>query len=314
MEEIADAIIGQPESGLAVEQRKRVTIGVELAAKPELLLFLDEPTSGLDSQSAFNIVRFLKKLAAAGQCILCTIHQPNSALFESFDRLLLLQRGGECVYFGDIGKDAVVLLDYFRKNGATCPSNANPAEWMLDAIGAGQAPRMGLRDWADIWRTSTELADTKEAIRRIKAERIAKVGSHRKTDESEYATPLWHQIKVVNRRTHLSFWRSPNYGFTRFFNHVSIALLVGLTFLQLDDSRSSLQERIFVIFQATVLPAIILAQVEPKYDVSRLIFPSPCLWYLRRCLTTSSAQWDFSFRFTTCPGSSPHLVAQAINF
>lgn len=44
MEDIADAIIGSAESGLAVEQRKRVTIGVELAAKPELLLFLDEPT------------------------------------------------------------------------------------------------------------------------------------------------------------------------------------------------------------------------------------------------------------------------------
>ena len=46
MEDIADAIIGSPEAGLAVEQRKRVTIGVELAAKPQLLLFLDEPTSG----------------------------------------------------------------------------------------------------------------------------------------------------------------------------------------------------------------------------------------------------------------------------
>lgn len=69
MEDIADAIIGNPDSGLAVEQRKRVTIGVELAAKPELLLFLDEPTSGLDSQSAFNIVRFLKKLAAANQAM-----------------------------------------------------------------------------------------------------------------------------------------------------------------------------------------------------------------------------------------------------
>ena len=100
MEDIADAIIGDPEAGLAVEQRKRVTIGVELAAKPELLLFLDEPTSGLDSQSAFNIVRFLRKLAAAGQAILCTIHQPNASLFENFDRLLLLQRGGETVYFG----------------------------------------------------------------------------------------------------------------------------------------------------------------------------------------------------------------------
>ena len=44
MEDIADAIIGSPEAGLAVEARKRVTIGIELAAKPQLLLFLDEPT------------------------------------------------------------------------------------------------------------------------------------------------------------------------------------------------------------------------------------------------------------------------------
>lgn len=125
MENIADAIIGDPTNGLAVEERKRVTIGVELAAKPELLLFLDEPTSGLDSQSAFNIVRFLRKLAKAGQAILCTIHQPNASLFENFDRLLLLQRGGNCVYFGDIGKDAEVLLSYFHKHGAHCPPTAN---------------------------------------------------------------------------------------------------------------------------------------------------------------------------------------------
>ena len=305
MEDIADAIIGQPESGLAVEQRKRVTIGVELAAKPELLLFLDEPTSGLDSQSAFNIVRFLKKLAAAGQCILCTIHQPNSALFESFDRLLLLQRGGECVYFGDIGKDAAVLLEYFRKNGAVCPPNANPAEWMLDAIGAGQVPRTGLRDWGDIWRTSSELADTKETIRRIKAERIAEVGSNRKTDQNEYATPLWHQIKVVNRRTHLSFWRSPNYGFTRFFNHLTIAILTGLTFLQLDDSRSSLQERIFVIFQVVVLPAIIISQVEPKYDLSRLVFYRE---------SAAKAYRQFPFALSMVLAEMPYSILSAVGF
>lgn len=305
MEEIADAIIGQPESGLAVEQRKRVTIGVELAAKPELLLFLDEPTSGLDSQSAFNIVRFLKKLAAAGQCILCTIHQPNSALFESFDRLLLLQRGGECVYFGDIGKDAVVLLEYFRKNGAICPPDVNPAEWILDAVGAGQTPRTGSRDWGDIWRTSSELAQTKEAIRCIKAERIAAVGSHRKTDENEYATPLWHQIKIVNRRTHLSFWRSPNYGFTRFFNHVAVAFLAGLTFLQLDDSRSSLQERIFVIFQATVLPVIIVAQVEPKYDLSRLIFYRE---------SAAKAYGQFPFALSMVLAEMPYNILCAVGF
>ena len=93
LQPLADALV----SSLGVEARKRLTIGVELASKPELLLFLDEPTSGLDGQSAWNIVRFLRKLADHGQAILCTIHQPSSLLFDSFDRLLLLQRGGEMV-------------------------------------------------------------------------------------------------------------------------------------------------------------------------------------------------------------------------
>lgn len=265
MEDVADAIIGEPEYGLAVEQRKRVTIGVELAAKPELLLFLDEPTSGLDSQSAFNIVRFLRKLAAAGQAILCTIHQPNSALFENFDRLLLLQKGGQCVYFGEIGKDANVLIDYFRRHGAYCPPDANPAEWMLDAIGAGQAPRIGDKDWGDIWEDSLEFERAKQEVVHIRETRLREVGEAVPVQQKEYATPIWNQVKVVCKRQSLSFWRTPNYGFTRWFNHVIVALLTGLTYLRLNNSRSSLQYRIFIIFQVTVLPALILAQVEPKY-------------------------------------------------
>ena len=305
MEDIADAIIGEPESGLAVEQRKRVTIGVELAAKPELLLFLDEPTSGLDSQSAFNIVRFLRKLATTGQAILCTIHQPNSALFESFDRLLLLQRGGQCVYFGDIGKDAHVLLGYFRRHGADCPTNSNPAEWMLDAIGAGQTPRLGSRDWADVWNDSEEFEDTKCEIVRIKEQRLKEVSDAPPVQQKEYATTMLHQIRIVQRRTHLSFWRSPNYGFTRFFNHVIVALLTGLMFLQLDDSRASLQYRVFVIFQVTLLPAVILAQVEPKYQISRMIA------YREQ---TAKAYKEFPFALAQVLAECPYSILCAVGF
>jgi ATP-binding cassette subfamily G (WHITE) protein 2 (SNQ2) len=82
---------------LGVEQKKRVTIGVELAAKPNLLLFLDEPTSGLDSQSAYSIVSFLRKLAEAGQAIVCTIHQPSSILIQQFDRIVALNPGGNVI-------------------------------------------------------------------------------------------------------------------------------------------------------------------------------------------------------------------------
>ncbi|KUI69206.1 ABC transporter G family member 11 [Cytospora mali] len=272
MENIADAIIGSPEAGLTVEQRKRVTIGVELAAKPQLLLFLDEPTSGLDGQSAYNIVRFLQKLARAGQAILCTIHQPNAVLFENFDRLLLLRSGGRCVYFGDIGKDAHVLRDYLARHGAVAGETDNVAEFMLDAIGAGSAPRVGNRDWADIWEDSAELANVKDSISQLKETRKAAGEQIDPAMQREYASPLLHQLKIVINRTNLSYWRSPDYLFTRLFNHIVIAILTGLTFLNLDDSRSSLQYKIFVMFQVTVLPALIISQVELMFHIKRSIF------------------------------------------
>ena len=135
-----DSVVGVPGEGLNVEQRKRLTIGVELAAKPELLLFLDEPTSGLDSQTSWAICDLMEKLTKNGQAILCTIHQPSAMLFQRFDRLLFLKTGGETVYFGELGENASTMISYFeRTSGIKCPKDANPAEWMLEVIGA--APR-----------------------------------------------------------------------------------------------------------------------------------------------------------------------------
>lgn len=111
MSHLGDALIGSIEKGvgISVEERKRLTIGMELVARPHIL-FLDgiscygdfliltiEPTSGLDAQSAYNIVKFIRKLADAGMPLVCTIHQPSSVLFEHFDRLLLL--GNNCIIY-----------------------------------------------------------------------------------------------------------------------------------------------------------------------------------------------------------------------
>lgn len=139
---------------------------------------------------------------------------------------------------------------------------------MLDAIGAGLAPRLGDRDWGERWVESPEFVRAKAEIVRLKESSQGTLGEQ---DQKEYATPIWHQIKKVVKRQSISFWRSPNYGFTRLFNHVVVALLAGLCFLQLNNSRSSLQYRVFIIFQVTVLPALILAQVEPKYALAREI-------------------------------------------
>ncbi|KAG2022687.1 ABC transporter [Coprinopsis cinerea AmutBmut pab1-1] len=265
--DLADALV----FSLSVESRKRLTIGVELASKPELLLFLDEPTSGLDAQSAWNLVRFLRKLADQGQAILCTIHQPSSLLFESFDRLLLLERGGETVYFGEIGEDSKTIRDYFARHGAHCPANVNPAEYMLEAIGAGVAPRIGNKDWKDIWLESPEFKQVLAEIEQIKAEGLSRP-EPAKADTRTYATSFFVQLREVAKRNTLLLWRTPNYIFTRFFVCSFISLFISLSFLQLGNSSRDLQYRVFSIFWTAVLPAILLTQTIPSFIANRRIF------------------------------------------
>ncbi|CAK5280362.1 unnamed protein product, partial [Mycena citricolor] len=267
LQDLSEALV----FSLSVESRKRLTIGVELASKPELLLFLDEPTSGLDSQSAWNVVRLLRKLADQGQAILCTIHQPSSLLFESFDRLLLLERGGETVYFGDIGKDSHVIRQYFAENGATCPANVNPAEFMLEAIGAGVAPRIGDRDWKDVWLDSPQCAQLRDTIDAIKSRGLAQPVLD-KSHESVYATPFMYQMRIVTIRNMLALWRRPDYMFTRLFVCSFISLFVSLSFLQLGTSVRELQFRVFAIFWVGILPALVMAQIEPLFIMNRRIF------------------------------------------
>lgn len=91
----ADLLVGSDSTGgLSFEQKKRLSIAVELAANPSIL-FLDEPTSGLDARAAGIVMRGMRRIADAGIAVVATIHQPSVAIFNSFDNLLLLKAGGE---------------------------------------------------------------------------------------------------------------------------------------------------------------------------------------------------------------------------
>lgn len=70
----------------------------------------------------------------------------------------------------------------------------------------------------------------------------------------------------------VALWRNADYQWTRLFAHIAIALVVTLTFLQLNDSLVNLQYRVFAVFFATILPALVLAQIEPQYIMSRMTF------------------------------------------
>jgi ABC-type multidrug transport system permease subunit/ABC-type multidrug transport system ATPase subunit len=274
MESIAGATIGTIGSGLNQEQRKRLTIGVELASKPELLMFLDEPTSGLDSQAAFNIVRFLRKLADAGQAILCTIHQPSAVLFEDFDELLLLKSGGRTVYHGELGRDSKHLIEYFEANGGkNCPPEDNPAEYMLEVIGAGDPDYDG-PDWGDIWAASSEKqARTEEIQTMIQKRRTASVHGEIK-DDREYAMPLMAQVYTVTHRNFVAYWRSQDYLVGKFMLHIFTGLFNTFTFWHLGNSQIDMQSRLFSIFMTLTISPPLIQQLQPKYLQLRSLYQS----------------------------------------
>ena len=89
----ADTYIGDEMiRGISGGEKKRTSIGVELVVRPKLI-FLDEPTSGLDSYAAHNVVEKLRVLATRSRsCVLCTIHQPSSEAFHTFDKVSWLPR------------------------------------------------------------------------------------------------------------------------------------------------------------------------------------------------------------------------------
>ncbi|KAM5349858.1 hypothetical protein ACJ41O_006363 [Fusarium nematophilum] len=270
MEEYADAIIGVPGEGLNVEQRKRLTIGVELAARPQLLLFFDEPTSGLDSQTSWSICNLMEKLTKNGQAILCTIHQPSAMLFQRFDRLLLLSKG-KTIYFGDIGKNAKILVDYFTRNGAhELPDRSNPAEYMLEVIGAAPGATTDI-DWPAVWRSSPEYQGVQEELGRL-----ANSASGQPTEDAsvykEFAASALEQHTQVTKRVFQQYWRSPGYIYSKILLAVGSSLFIGLSFLDGDNTQRGLLNQMFGVFIfLSVFPQLV-NQIMPVFAAQRTMY------------------------------------------
>ncbi|KAF1807145.1 ABC-2 type transporter-domain-containing protein [Mucor lusitanicus] len=269
MDDIGDAQIGDVGSGfgISVEERKRLTIGMELVGKPKLL-FLDEPTSGLDAQSSFNIIRFIRKLADAGWPVLCTIHQPSAILFEYFDHLLLLVRGGRTAYYGEIGKDSRTMIGYFESNGGPkCSPEANPAEYILEVVGAGTAGK-ATKDWAEVWQSSEEAKALTAEL-----DEIERTADKNPTREAKmYATPLSTQFRLVMGRMTLAYWRAPDYNIGRFLNIMFTSLVTGFTFWKLGSSSSDMMNKVFALFSTFIMAMTMIILAQPKFMTERLYF------------------------------------------
>ena len=115
--------------GVSGGEKKRVNIGVELLRNPGVI-FLDEPTTGLDSYQALSVVHTLKQLSSSGRTVICSIHQPRSAIYALTDGICILTIGGRVAYFGEAGDYA---SEYFCSTFPV-PQNFNPADHFMDIV------------------------------------------------------------------------------------------------------------------------------------------------------------------------------------
>jgi len=250
LSDIAESIVGDEGegTGLSFEQRKRLSIAVELAASPSII-FLDEPTSGLDARAALIVCRALRTIANTGRTVIATIHQPSSAVFELFDDLLLLKKGGYTVFFGELGEHSCKLVSYFEGKGAeSIDRGENPANWMLKVITAEDAPC----DYAFEFNNSAEFTALSDKIAQL-------CDDLNPANKIKYSTEFAANRSTIqflmNQRLQTIYWRSPAYNLTRMIVSCGIAFILGSVFLNnrfppsfTETEMSSVLSTIFISF------------------------------------------------------------------
>jgi len=168
-------------------QRKRVNIGMELAAAP-MAIFLDEPTSGLDATSAATIMRLLKAISKLGVTTIAIIHQPREQIFYGFDQLLLLAQG-RAVYSGPTED----VQGHFENLGFAFPQRGNPADTLIDIVtgdGAQYTLGAGKRE-TDVeslihaWKSSGQISAHQQ---HLSASLDGVKRNRRLSNQSEYST------------------------------------------------------------------------------------------------------------------------------
>jgi ABC-type multidrug transport system permease subunit len=187
---------------------------------------LMQPTSGLDARGALVIMRAMKRIADTGRTVCATIHQPSAAVFEMFDDLLLLQRGGEVVFFGELGQESCLLVEYFESMGADpIKHGENPAAWMLRAY----THEGDERNWKDLFEGSEQYQILKESLASL---RESLDESKRIAYSSVFAASNHTQQILMMRRIFRIMMRSPSYNLARLMIAVFYSLLIGTVFVR----------------------------------------------------------------------------------
>ncbi|OAY36808.1 pleiotropic drug resistance protein 1 isoform X2 [Manihot esculenta] len=301
---LRQALVGLPGvNGLSTEQRKRLTIAVELVANPSII-FMDEPTSGLDARAAAIVMRTVRNTVDTGRTVVCTIHQPSIDIFEAFDELFLLKRGGHEIYVGPLGRYSCHLIKYFEgiEGVNKIKDGYNPATWMLEVTTAAQEMALGV-DFADIYRNS-ELYGRNKAL--IKDLSKSAPGSKDLHFPNKYSESFFGQFSACLWKQHLSYWRNPPYTAIRFLFTAFIGLVFGTMFWDLGPKLTKQQD----LFNAmgSMYAAVQFLGVQNASSVQPVVAVERTVFYRERAAGMYSA---LPYAFGQVVIELPYIFMQA---
>ncbi|XP_030480269.1 pleiotropic drug resistance protein 1 isoform X1 [Cannabis sativa] len=302
---IRHALVGLPGvNGLSTEQRKRLTIAVELVVNPSII-FMDEPTSGLDARSAAIVMRAVRNAVNTGRTIVCTIHQPSLDIFEAFDELLLMKCGGEEIYAGPLGHHCSTLIQYFESiEGVNkIKDGYNPATWMLEVTSSAQEIALGI-DFADIFKTSDLYRRNRELIDDLS---VPTPGSKDLHFSTQYATTFLTQCIACLWKQRWSYWRNAPYTCVRFFFTLFVALMFGTLFWDLGGKRSTQKDLLNAM--GSMYAAVFFIGVHNGSSVRKVVAIERTVYYREKAAGMYSA---FPYVFAQVMIEIPYIFSQAM--
>ncbi|KAF8655801.1 hypothetical protein AX16_002887 [Volvariella volvacea WC 439] len=309
---------GGKRRGISGGEMRRVSIGLELIARPDVLI-LDEPTSGLDSVSASRVAKVLQDIAhdpVNPTPVIASIHQPSSQLYQTFDSIMLLSHG-RALYCGP-GSSAPA--EYFSQLGSStvppCPKGYNVADYLLEVASdppvqlfsmsphspTATAREDGGRPSGDAvgargvggGNSSPDLATEKV---RARLSEKGKGGWKQRgvvgqliPPRSEYATTFLTQLQCLSGRE----WKILQRDVTLFFTHMAVSCVLGVfcggLYYQTDTSISGFQSRVGCLFFLGAL--IAFSSLSALYNVVEIrplflrerssSYYSPTAWLMSR--------------------------------
>ncbi|KAI4344716.1 hypothetical protein L6164_011910 [Bauhinia variegata] len=287
---IKDSLVGLPNvNGLSTEQRKRLTIAVELVANPSII-FMDEPTSGLDARAAAVVMRAVKNVVGTGRTVVCTIHQPSIDIFEAFDELILMKTGGRITYAGPLGQHSSRVIEYFQSipGVAKIKDNYNPATWMLEVTSKSAETELKV-DFAKIYRESALYVENKELVKQLSS---PTPGSKELHFGSHFPQNGWEQFKACLWKQHLSYWRDPSYNLTRIIFVLASSVLFGILFWKKGNKINSQQDLFNVL--GSMYSAVVFLGINNCSTVLPYVATARTVLYRERFAGMYSS-WAYSF-------------------